>query len=70
MQDGGDEGTIAERIMRRRRNTAAVLAPDLLQEPSEPFAVYLCSGIQREGDMTAHLVAGGMHVINVDYERG
>eukprot|EP00965_Chrysotila_dentata_P168669 5570508-Pleurochrysis_carterae.AAC.1 len=26
--------------------------------------------MQREGDLAAHLVAGGMHVINVDYERG
>eukprot|EP00965_Chrysotila_dentata_P049402 1637711-Pleurochrysis_carterae.AAC.1 len=25
--------------------------------------------MQREGDMAAHLVAGGMHDINVDYER-
>eukprot|EP00965_Chrysotila_dentata_P128570 4249835-Pleurochrysis_carterae.AAC.1 len=56
--------------MRRRRDTAAVVAPDLLQEPSKPYAIYLCSIVQREGDMAAHLVAGGMHVINVDYERG
>eukprot|EP00965_Chrysotila_dentata_P142125 4698494-Pleurochrysis_carterae.AAC.1 len=35
-----------------------------------PFAIYLCSGIQRDGDMAAYLVAGGMHAINVDYERG
>eukprot|EP00965_Chrysotila_dentata_P094121 3111163-Pleurochrysis_carterae.AAC.1 len=35
-----DEGTIAEQIMRRRRNTAAVVAPDLLEEPATPFAIY------------------------------
>eukprot|EP00965_Chrysotila_dentata_P148216 4893042-Pleurochrysis_carterae.AAC.1 len=43
-----DEGTIAERIMRRRHNTAAVVAPDLLQEPTTPFTINLCSGIQRD----------------------
>eukprot|EP00965_Chrysotila_dentata_P171272 5652099-Pleurochrysis_carterae.AAC.1 len=43
-----NEGTIAERIMHRRRNTAAVVAPDLLQEPTTPFTIYLCSGIQRD----------------------
>eukprot|EP00965_Chrysotila_dentata_P044091 1465450-Pleurochrysis_carterae.AAC.1 len=65
-----DEGTIAERIMRRRRNTAAVVAPDLLQKPTTPFTIHLCSGIQRVGDMAAYLTAGGLRVIHVDYERG
>eukprot|EP00965_Chrysotila_dentata_P135531 4480521-Pleurochrysis_carterae.AAC.1 len=59
-----DEGTIAERIMRRRRNTAAVVAPDLLQEPKTHFTIYLCSGIQRDGDMAAYLTAGGLRVIH------
>eukprot|EP00965_Chrysotila_dentata_P001993 65326-Pleurochrysis_carterae.AAC.1 len=29
-----DEGTIADRILRRRRQTAAVVATDLLDKPS------------------------------------
>eukprot|EP00965_Chrysotila_dentata_P178341 5889964-Pleurochrysis_carterae.AAC.1 len=56
--------------MRRRRNTAAVVAPDLLREPTSHFAIYLCSGAQRDGDMAAYLVAGGLQVIHVDYEKG
>eukprot|EP00965_Chrysotila_dentata_P111736 3694698-Pleurochrysis_carterae.AAC.1 len=31
------EGTIADRILRRRRQTAAVVATDLLDKPSSPF---------------------------------
>eukprot|EP00965_Chrysotila_dentata_P250270 6209358-Pleurochrysis_carterae.AAC.1 len=36
-QADGDEGTITERIMRRRRNRAAVVAPDLLHESTLAF---------------------------------
>eukprot|EP00965_Chrysotila_dentata_P086007 2838495-Pleurochrysis_carterae.AAC.1 len=51
-------------------NQCSDTGPNTWWWASELFAIYLCSGIQREGDMAAHLVAGGMHVINVDYERG
>eukprot|EP00965_Chrysotila_dentata_P132893 4394117-Pleurochrysis_carterae.AAC.1 len=36
--DNDSEGTIADRILRRRRQTAAVVATDLLDEPASPFA--------------------------------
>eukprot|EP00965_Chrysotila_dentata_P165761 5472644-Pleurochrysis_carterae.AAC.1 len=32
--DTEDEGTVADRILRRRRQTAAVVATDLLGEPA------------------------------------
>eukprot|EP00965_Chrysotila_dentata_P019298 642251-Pleurochrysis_carterae.AAC.1 len=35
--DTDSEGTIAERILRRRRQTAAVVATDLLDKPASPF---------------------------------
>eukprot|EP00965_Chrysotila_dentata_P022795 755538-Pleurochrysis_carterae.AAC.1 len=35
--DTNDEGTIAERLLRRRRQTAAVAASDLLITPTQPF---------------------------------
>eukprot|EP00965_Chrysotila_dentata_P130776 4323800-Pleurochrysis_carterae.AAC.1 len=68
--DADGEGTIADRILRRRRQTAAVVATDLLSEPTSPFVLYLCSGVQRDGDLAAHLTNGGMAVVHVDYERG
>eukprot|EP00965_Chrysotila_dentata_P219109 6190938-Pleurochrysis_carterae.AAC.1 len=41
-----DAGSIADRILRRRRQTAAVVATDLLGEPvTSPFVLYLCSGV-------------------------
>eukprot|EP00965_Chrysotila_dentata_P178330 5889813-Pleurochrysis_carterae.AAC.1 len=35
--DENDEGTIAKRLLRRRRQTAAVVAPAFLDTPSKPF---------------------------------
>eukprot|EP00965_Chrysotila_dentata_P049154 1630139-Pleurochrysis_carterae.AAC.1 len=35
--DTNNEGTIAERLLRRHRQTAAVVAPDLLIAPTQPF---------------------------------
>eukprot|EP00965_Chrysotila_dentata_P158830 5246726-Pleurochrysis_carterae.AAC.1 len=35
--DTNNEGTIAERLLRRRRQTAAVVASDLLITPTQPF---------------------------------
>eukprot|EP00965_Chrysotila_dentata_P139166 4601861-Pleurochrysis_carterae.AAC.1 len=64
------EGTIADRILRRWRQTAEVVATDLLDEPTSPFVLYLCSGVQRHGDLAAYLTKGGMLTIHVDYERG
>eukprot|EP00965_Chrysotila_dentata_P152425 5037875-Pleurochrysis_carterae.AAC.1 len=65
-----DEGTIAERIARRRRATAAVVAPDLLANPDVPYVIYLCSGAECEDNLAAHLQKGGLHTIQIDYERG
>eukprot|EP00965_Chrysotila_dentata_P120950 3999895-Pleurochrysis_carterae.AAC.1 len=69
-KDTDGEGTIAERILRRRRQTAAVVATDLLDKPTLPFVLYLCSGVQRDGDLAACLNKGGKRTIHVDYERG
>eukprot|EP00965_Chrysotila_dentata_P177864 5874770-Pleurochrysis_carterae.AAC.1 len=55
-----DEGTIAERIARRRRAPAAVVAPDLLEDPTTPFVLYLCSGSERDDDLGAHLRDDGI----------
>eukprot|EP00965_Chrysotila_dentata_P108938 3599218-Pleurochrysis_carterae.AAC.1 len=41
-----------------------------MTEPTTPFVIYLCSGVQRDGDLAAHLAAAGVKVIQVDYERG
>eukprot|EP00965_Chrysotila_dentata_P050224 1664013-Pleurochrysis_carterae.AAC.1 len=66
-----DEGTIAERIAGRRRAPAAVVAPDLLEDPtSTPFVLYLCSGSERDDDLGAHLRDDGVAAIQIDYERG
>eukprot|EP00965_Chrysotila_dentata_P073887 2440610-Pleurochrysis_carterae.AAC.7 len=35
--DDADEGKIADRILQQRRQPAAVIAPDLLNAPTEPF---------------------------------
>eukprot|EP00965_Chrysotila_dentata_P016753 555793-Pleurochrysis_carterae.AAC.1 len=35
--DTNDEGIIAERLLRSRRQTAAVVASDLLVTPTQPF---------------------------------
>eukprot|EP00965_Chrysotila_dentata_P020339 674318-Pleurochrysis_carterae.AAC.2 len=40
---GASEGTIAERLLQRKRPTAAVVAPDLCQCATAPFMIYLCS---------------------------
>eukprot|EP00965_Chrysotila_dentata_P171518 5660466-Pleurochrysis_carterae.AAC.1 len=73
-RDAGDdtdgEGTITDRILRRRRQTAAVVATDLFDTPASPFVLYLCSGVQRDGDLAAYLDKGGMRTIHVDYKRG
>eukprot|EP00965_Chrysotila_dentata_P140481 4644284-Pleurochrysis_carterae.AAC.1 len=61
------EGTIADRILRRRRQTAAVVAVDLLDRTASPFVLYLCSGEQKDGDLAAYLDKGGMRTIYVDY---
>eukprot|EP00965_Chrysotila_dentata_P062700 2077753-Pleurochrysis_carterae.AAC.1 len=68
--DNDGEETIADRIPRCRRQTAAVVATDLLDKLASPFVLYLCSGVQRDGDLAAHLNKGGMRAIHVDYERG
>eukprot|EP00965_Chrysotila_dentata_P033066 1101448-Pleurochrysis_carterae.AAC.1 len=56
-----------EITMKVRLRTAA---PDLLSEPTIPCVIYLCSGVQRDGDLAAYFVAGGVAMIHVDYERG
>eukprot|EP00965_Chrysotila_dentata_P054227 1799402-Pleurochrysis_carterae.AAC.1 len=61
------EGAIADRILCCRRQTAAVVATDLLDEPTSPYVLYLCSGVQRDGDLAAYLTKGGNHA---DYTRG
>eukprot|EP00965_Chrysotila_dentata_P134661 4454632-Pleurochrysis_carterae.AAC.1 len=58
--DTNNEGTIAERLLRRRRQTAAVLASGLLVTPTQPFVIYLCSGEKRDGDLAEYLTAGGL----------
>eukprot|EP00965_Chrysotila_dentata_P070467 2328488-Pleurochrysis_carterae.AAC.1 len=63
-EDNDGEGTIADRILRRRWQTAAVVATDLLDKPTAPFVLYLCSGVQRDGDLAAHLNKGGMRTIH------
>eukprot|EP00965_Chrysotila_dentata_P072040 2379743-Pleurochrysis_carterae.AAC.4 len=68
--DTNDEGTIAERLLRRRRQTAPVVASDLLITPTKPFVINLCSGAQRDGDLAEFLVAGGLQVVHVDFARG
>eukprot|EP00965_Chrysotila_dentata_P079497 2621769-Pleurochrysis_carterae.AAC.3 len=65
-----DEGTVADRLLRCKKARAAVVAPDLCQCPTAPFVTYLCSGAARNGDLAAHLTAGGLMVVHVDYERG
>eukprot|EP00965_Chrysotila_dentata_P006207 202793-Pleurochrysis_carterae.AAC.1 len=68
--DTNDEGTIAERLLRCRRQTAAVVASDPLITPTQPFVIYLCSGAQHDGDLAEFLIAGGLQVVHVDYARG
>eukprot|EP00965_Chrysotila_dentata_P122349 4044278-Pleurochrysis_carterae.AAC.1 len=62
-----DEGTIATRILRRRRAPAAVVAQDLLADPVVPFVLYLCSGSQRDNDLAAHLHDNNLSAIQIDY---
>eukprot|EP00965_Chrysotila_dentata_P157323 5197638-Pleurochrysis_carterae.AAC.1 len=50
-----DEGTLAQRLSRRRRMPATVVASDLLAEPVLTFIIYLCSGAERAGDLAGHL---------------
>eukprot|EP00965_Chrysotila_dentata_P161915 5347450-Pleurochrysis_carterae.AAC.1 len=49
---------------------AAVVASDLLADSVVPFILYLCSGIERAGDLATHLRDSGLQIIHVDYERG
>eukprot|EP00965_Chrysotila_dentata_P045857 1524081-Pleurochrysis_carterae.AAC.1 len=68
--DSNDEATIAERLMRRRRQTAAVVAFNLLDTPTKLFVIYLCSGAQRDDDMAEFLIASDLQVVQVGYVRG
>eukprot|EP00965_Chrysotila_dentata_P039268 1304545-Pleurochrysis_carterae.AAC.1 len=58
--DTNKKGTIAERLLLRRLQTAAVVASDLLITPTQPFVIYLFSGAQRDGDLAEFLIAGGL----------